>query len=106
MPPSYLSSPRVSADEALEQTSLRQTWGCWLDGGLADERSLADEGVGAFNRVLGGGTNMAKNKNFLLLYSADSLLYSMPIMVWDFKHIFTVENLLGDWGLQPTECYI
>ena len=81
MPPSYLSSPRVSADEALEQTSLRQTWGCWLDGGLADERGLADEGVGAFNRVLGGGTNMAKNKMFLLLYSADSLLYSMPIMV-------------------------
>ena len=46
------------------------------------------------------------NKIFLLLYLIGSLLYSMPIMVWDFKHFFTVENLLGDWGLQPTECYI
>ena len=96
----------MSADEALEQTSLRQTWGCWLDGGLADERSLADEGVGAFNRVLGGGTNMGKKLDF-----SSSLLGGLsPIFNanhgCDFKHIFTVENLLGDWSLQATECYI
>ena len=96
--PSYLSSPRVSADEALEQTSLRQTWGCWLEGGLHEDEGLddveglGDEGVGAFN-LMARQTRLFQQLFFLK--------WLFPI--FDANH---VESQLVHWSFQPTFTHI